>query len=226
MNYTKHKPAKVKKLMVFILLVCALAVFSNPDKPAVRPIKKSGSGVAFDQSTALLNVGIGLGSRHYYGFNSGFGYRSARTPAFSISYEKPLSKKLGPGILSLGAYLGFQRATYRNDDYFFRQVRYFYQHSYNYWYIAARGIYHPDALIWEKAEIYFGLMLGVRYQTYRYTSNNPDPDARLYELNHSSIYPTYSFLAGGRWYFADRAALFGELGYGISYLTLGVSFKM
>ena len=224
MTTHKNKPENAKKVMVFILLLCAIVVFSNPGPPANHFRKLTRSGVAFDQTTSILNIGIGIGSRHYY--NMGFGYGATRTPAFSISYEHPLSKKLGPGILSLGAYLGFQHAAYRYDNYYFRQERYYYQHSYNYWYAAARGIYHPDALIWDKAEIYFGVMLGLRFQSYRYSSNNPDPDARLYEMNHSSIYPTYSFLAGARWYFADRVALFGELGYGISYLTLGVSFKM
>jgi hypothetical protein len=220
----RNNQGKAKKVMVFLLLLCALAVFSTPVIPETRLSKNSKSALAFDESTSILNLGIGIGSRHYFGY--GFGYNANRTPAFSISFEKPLSKKLGPGFLGIGAYVGFQHASYRYDNYFFRNERYYYQHNYNYWYLAARGVYHPDALIWEKAEIYFGLMIGLRFQNYKYTSNNPDPDSRLYMQSHSNVYPTYSFLAGARWYFANRAALFGELGYGITYLTLGVSFKL
>ncbi len=222
MEKQKHKEA-TKKLMVFILLVCAIAAFSRPSLSGSERQSVSGTGPAFGEGSKVLNVGLGFGN-HYYAYR-GYGYNVRRTPEFSLSYEQALKNKLGPGYLGLGAYMGFQAASYKNEDYYFHNQRYYYQHNYQYWHIAARGVYHADALIFEKGEIYFGAMLGLRYQSYKYTSDNPDPDALLYEVSSSDIYPTFSILAGGRWYFTPAAALFAELGYGISYLTLGVSFK-
>jgi hypothetical protein len=39
------------------------------------------------------------------------------------------------------------------------------------------------------------------------------------------VYPAYTVFGGARWYFVKNIALFGEAGYGISYLTGGFSFK-
>ena len=75
------------------------------------------------------------------------------------------------------------------------------------------------------AEVYGGVLLGLRIQTYKYETNNPDPNALDYRLHSGSVYPTISVFAGARWYFVKKVALFGEIGYGISYLNAGVSFK-
>ena len=91
--------------------------------------------------------------------------------------------------------------------------------------VAARGAYHFDVLNSKNAELYVGAIVGVRIQTYHYDTNNPDPNADNYRLSSGSVYPTYSVFAGARWYFAKKVALFGEVGYGISYLTGGFSFK-
>jgi hypothetical protein len=32
--------------------------------------------------------------------------------------------------------------------------------------------------------------------------------------------------AGGRYNFSEKFALYGEVGYGVSYLTLGISYKL
>ena len=36
----------------------------------------------------------------------------------------------------------------------------------------------------------------------------------------------YSGFVGGRYYFSEKLAAFAEIGYGISVLTFGVSFKL
>ena len=90
--------------------------------------------------------------------------------------------------------------------------------------IAARGAYHWDVLNKKNAEIYAGGIIGIRIHSYTFSSNDPDPDYN-YRLSQGSAYTAYSLFAGARWYFADHVALFGEVGYGISYLTGGLSFK-
>lgn len=177
----------------------------------------------FDESTHIINLGVGFGGGNYYKGAYG-GYSSRRSPAFSLSYEQSLSKRIGPGYIGVGAYAGFQTAYYHYDYDDNWNRRYYYEHKYNYMMIAARGAYHWDVLNSKKAEVYAGAIIGVRIQTYSFETNDPDPDYN-YRLNEGSAYPAYSLFAGARWYFVERIALFGEAGYGISYLTGGVSFK-
>lgn len=178
----------------------------------------------FDENTHIINLGVGFGGGRYYRGSYG-GYSDRISPAFSISYEQSLPKRVGPGYIGVGAYAGFQTARYRYDyDNNNNNGRYYYEHKYNYTMIAARGAYHWDVLNSKKAEVYAGAIIGVRIQTYNFATNDPDPDFN-YRLSEGSAYAAYSLFAGARWYFVDRVALFGEVGYGISYLTGGISFK-
>jgi hypothetical protein len=186
----------------------------------------SGGEKCFDENTHVINLGVGFGGGGYYRGVGGGKYVYRNSPAFSLSYEQALKKKLGPGYLGVGAYFGYQTSYYRYNDVFFKGNYYYYQHRWNHMVIAARGAYHWDVLNAKNAEVYAGLIVGVRVQTYSYETNNPDPiEADLYRLNDGLIYPSYSLFAGARWYFVPKVALFAELGYGISYLTGGVSFK-
>lgn len=175
----------------------------------------------FNESTHIINLGVGLSGRSYYK-GGAFG-RYSTSPAFSLSYEQPWPKKLGPGFLGVGAYVGYQTSRYRYD-YDKNSNFYYYEHKWNHTVIAARGVYHWDVLNSEKAEVYGGALIGLRIQTYNYASNNPNPDD-YYKLNEGSVYPVFSAFAGARWYFAKNVAVYGEVGSGVSYLTGGLSFK-
>lgn len=91
--------------------------------------------------------------------------------------------------------------------------------------IAARAAYHLDFINWKKGEVYAGIVAGLRIQTYTYNTNNPDPNANYYKLNAGSVWPAYTVFAGARWCPVKNFGLFAEVGYGISYLTGGVSIK-
>ena len=182
---------------------------------------------SFDEKTHIINLGVGFGM-NYYGGYAGNGYNYRSSPAFSISYEQAIPKKLGPGYLGIGAYLGFQTANTTYNYYYNKHGynnNYYYKNSWNNFMVAARAAYHWDVLNFKKADIYAGVLIGVRIQTYDYITNNPDPYADNYRLNQGSAYPSFSVFAGARWYFAKHVALFGEFGYGISYVTGGLSFK-
>lgn len=185
--------------------------------------EKANDEKCFDENTQIINLGLGFGGGDYYrGYSSG--YSARRSPAFSLSYEQSLPKRIGPGYVGVGAYAGFQTARYHYNYYHNNGNYYYYEHKYNYTMIAARGAYHWDVLNSKKAEVYVGALVGIRIQTYSYETNDTDPDYN-YRLNEGSAYVAYSLFAGARWYFVDHVALFGEAGYGISYLTGGVSFK-
>lgn len=186
--------------------------------------KEDGGEKCFDESTHIINIGVGFGSRAYHSLYLGGAYRYGRTPAFSLTYEQPWKQKLGPGYLGVGAYLGFQHEYYEYDyDYLFSNT-YHYKHSWNYYMVAARAAYHWDVLNSKNAEVYAGVLIGMRFQTHSYTTNDPsnkDP----YSYSNSFAYPAYSVFAGARWYFAKNFGLFAEVGYGISYATGGFSIK-
>jgi hypothetical protein len=185
----------------------------------------AGGAHCFDENSKILNLGVGFGGS-YYRYNRGHGYSYRQTPAFSLTYEQALKEKVGPGFIGVGAYLGYRSARLRYDDYYYAGNKYYYQYRWNYIVLAARGAYHLDILNTNKAELYFGAIAGIRIQTYKYETNSTDPYRDQYDLAQRNIYPALSLFVGGRWYFKPNIGLFGEVGYGISYLTLGLSFKL
>lgn len=188
--------------------------------------KNSGVG-CFNESSKIINIGIGFGSRGYYSYNRGIlGYSYHSSPAISLSYEQALKQKVGPGYLGVGAYLGYQSAYLQYDNYYYNNNKYYYRHSWKYMLFSARAAYHLDELNFEKGELYFGAIIGLRYQSYSYETNSIDPNRYDYQLSNNSLYPSWSLFVGGRYYFTPKIAVFGELGYGISYLTGGISFKL
>lgn len=84
--------------------------------------------------------------------------------------------------------------------------------------LAARGTYYLDALNAEKYNVYFGALAGLRM--YNYTDNF------LGDISDNSIHPAFGFFAGGRYMLGNKFGLFGEAGYGMTWLTLGVSLKL
>lgn len=190
-----------------------------------KSVLKNDSGIkCFDENSRLINVGIGFGGINYYK-TRGPGYTYGRTPSLSLSYEQALPKKLGPGYLGVGAYVGYQSAHSKYVyQYYYSGSNYYYEHRWNYFMVAARAAYHFDFLNSEKAEVYAGAIVGVRIQTYNFETNDPDPN--YYKLHDGAVYPSISLLAGARWYFVPRVALFAEAGWGISYATVGVTFKL
>ncbi|KAA5542508.1 hypothetical protein [Adhaeribacter rhizoryzae] len=102
-----------------------------------------------------------------------------------------------------------------------------YRWSYNFLYFGARGSYHLGDLLKElgmsedKFDPYAGLSLGIRTASYK---DNVGIE------NYDSPYSSASVFLGGhvgtRYYFSDKIGGFGEVGYGVSALRLGVTFKL
>ena len=216
-------------LLIAAIVVASTNIYSqsNKKKNNSSPVESGGS-MCFNENSHILNLGIGFGGGNYYSGYYGFGYNYKVSPAFSLSYEQAIPKKLGPGFLGLGAYFGYQTSS-STYNYFWDKHgynnNYYYKNSWTNFMIAARGAYHLDILNSEKAELYFGLVAGLRIQSYISDSNNPDPYADNYRLSSGNVYPAYSLFIGGRYYFTPNIGLFAELGYGISYFTGGISIK-
>lgn len=184
------------------------------------------SGSCFDESTHIINLGIGFGGfgNSYYRNKRGNGYSSGSTPLFSLSYEQAISERVGPGFLGIGGYFAYRNVYYKHSHF---KKNYYYRNSWNAFTVAARAAYHWDELSSDKGELYGGMMIGLHIRSYHYTSNYPYDDDDYYEgrVSEAAVYPAISVFAGGRYYFSSKIAVFAEVGSGISFLTGGLSFK-
>jgi hypothetical protein len=76
--------------------------------------------------------------------------------------------------------------------------------------LGARGTFHYPVI--DKFDTYVGLAIGGSYFAWKYWDN------------YFHIVP--GFFLGGRYPITEKFNVFGEIGYGASYLTAGVSFKL
>ena len=167
------------------------------------------SGQPFEKGDKALNAGIGIGSALY----SGRHYKM-RIPPISLSYEQGITNKLGIGYIGVGGYLGISGSKWETellDDK--------YGYKYTYIVIGARGAYHFDLV--DDLDIYAGLILGVNIVSSKEIGDWPAGVT----ASEQSTGVAHSEFAGIRWFFKPNFALMAELGYGISYFTVGVSFK-
>ena|SRR5579871_4210214 len=157
--------------------------------------------------TNVILGGIGLGSS----LGSGFSYGS-QSPALSLQYERGLWEA-GPGVISLGGYVGHKSYTY---DFNFGSP---YQYKWDYTTIGVRGAYHFTGLDVDNLDLYGGLMLA--YEALSFSDNETG-------VPYSGSYGSKVDLGvyvGGRYYFSPHVGAFLELGYSVAILNLGVAVK-
>jgi hypothetical protein len=166
---------------------------------------------AFQTGSMVANLGAGFGWYSY-------GYGATSLPALSLSVEKGI-KDLDFGTLSVGGIVGFKHASYKWIS--------AYDFAWNDIIVAARGGIHMDLLKNEKIDTYGGIAAGLRFETESYYNWVPPYGANDYKKVHeSTAHPLFAFYVGGRYYFTNKLAGFGELGYGLGYFTLGLSYKI
>ena len=166
----------------------------------------------FEKGDMVINAGVGFGWYSY-------GYGVTSLPAISLSLEKGI-KEIDFGTLSVGGIVGFKHASYSwnsaYDDY-----------SWTDFIVAARGAIHANILEVEKLDTYGGVALGLRFQSYNtYEIVGVFPNYDYDKVRKVDVNPLLAIYVGGRYYFSEKFAAFGELGYGLGYLTLGVSYKL
>lgn len=155
----------------------------------------------FNQGDKVLNLGIGLGSSYYSRFYT------SRLPAISASLEVGVKDGiLEKGSIGVGGYFGYSSAKYST-----------------YWktsniLIGGRGSFHYPLV--EKLDTYTGLLLGYNIFSTKYDNSYTGFNSA------SSSGLALAWFAGARYYFSDKLAAMAEVGYGIAYLTLGISLKL
>jgi len=160
----------------------------------------------FDVGDKAVNLGIGIGSTLYSGsyYNRGF-------PAVSFSYEQGVvDEVLEKGVIGILGYVGY--ASYKYD-----YLGWGYKYSNIIF--GAGGLFHYPLI--DKLDTYAGVLLGYNIVT---ATEFGTPIGWDYNASSGGI--VFSGFVGARYYFTERFAAFAQVGYGIAYLTLGVSVKL
>jgi len=155
---------------------------------------------SFNKGDNVLNVGVGLGT---YINDKGI---SMTIPPISVSFEYGVVNLLdGKGGIGIGGYVSY--LLRKSNDYSFND-----NFNVGDFIIGPRGLFHYQLI--DNLDTYAGLLLGYDIVSFSHK------DA---QLSASKFYA--AFFVGGRYYLTNNIAVFGELGYGISPLQLGISYK-
>ncbi len=175
-------------------------------------VSVEGNAQQFLKGSNVASVGIGLGS-------SILSYSGAsQSPAIDLQYERGVWDMGGPGVISLGGYLGIK--TYKYSG---KYSDFSYDEKWNYTVIGVRSAYHYNGLKAEKIDVYGGIMLSYNILNYSYTNSTSAGN-----FGNSGSYGStagFSIYLGGRYFFTNNLAVFAELGYGVAYLSIGAAFK-
>ena len=108
----------MKKSVLFSIVMLVVSVISTV------PVKAQ----TYEVGTNVISGGLGLGSSIAGGFTYG-----SQSPGISLQYERGVWE-VGPGVISLGGYLGFKSYKYNYNDGINA-----YSEKWNYTIVGARG---------------------------------------------------------------------------------------
>jgi len=168
---------------------------------------------SFTKGTAVASVGIGFGS-------SILSYGGAsQTPAISLQYEQGVWPAGSQGVISLGGYAGYKSYKYSG-----KSGSYVWDQKWDYTVIGVRSAYHYQGIGNDKVDVFGGVMLSYNLLHYKY-SDNAGNNGLFSGKSYGSGVGLTAYI-GGRYYFSSNIAAMAELGYGVSYLTIGASLKL
>lgn len=166
-------------------------------------------GVSSQAQEILKKGDIVVDARVGFGSYNAF-YRMA-LPPISVTGEYGIVDNLiagKNGSIGVGAYVGVAGYKYVEDK-LFRMT------------VGARAAFHYQFI--DKLDTYAGIMLGLDIRNFKdYYYYTPDELADRY----TKMGLAHSEFVGARYYFTDNIAVNAEFGYGISYFSVGASFKL
>ncbi|HXG00805.1 MAG TPA: hypothetical protein VNL69_08455 [Bacteroidota bacterium] len=163
----------------------------------------------YDPNVKIAQFGIGLGGL------GGF-YGSSNLPVLSAGVDFGVDK-----MFSAGGRIGYTSSSFESP-YLVGFNRFIYRWKYTYITLAGRGSYHYP-IENEKLDLYGGLDLGYNIVSSKYDG---DVAGRAFAASASGSYIFFGAHVGGRYYFSESLAAFGELGYGFGILNVGISLKL
>jgi hypothetical protein len=159
-----------------------------------------------------INAGIGIGKR----INNDPSFET-KISKNGISFDYGIIDDIVPGVIGIGAAYGFSS---------FEQIVNSSRDPYGYKYethiFGIRGTYFHKKKIIYNMDTYFVSM--IHYVKYNKTEVGHLPiNTNLKEINDTM---EFSILIGARFFFQQDLAVFTELGYGITYLNLGLTYRI
>jgi len=158
------------------------------------------------KDSKFLNLGLGLGTNLYSG-----AYYSLQVPPLNASFEVVVKDQLFDenSSLGVGGYLGYTAYKWSHSTWGWK---------YSSLVIGPRGYLHYFFL--DKLDTYSGLLLGYNILTSKWTGTGSE------SVSASSGGVAWSWFIGGRYFFNENIAAMAELGYGVTYLNIGISFAL
>ena len=164
----------------------------------------SGQEPVFVKGSRVFNAGLGIGTTVFSST-----YNRLVIPPLSASLEIGVADNvIDKGSVGVGPYLGFLSYKWKFSSY---------NAQYTNTIIGVRGNFHYPFV--EKLDTYSGLLLGWDVVNVKETGDPYDN----YEDSASHI--AWAWFIGARSYFRENMAAMAELGYGPSYLNLGLAFS-
>lgn len=154
----------------------------------------------FHKGALIGQVGIGFGLAGIYGTTS--------VPPITAGLQYGIEDKI-----SVGGLVGFSTSSYEFWSGF--------SGTYTYFLIGARGEYHFLENS-DNMDAYAGLTLGYNVVSWSASGNA----GNVYNWTAGDSYAVFGFHGGLRYWFNPNIGVFGELGYGLGFLTFGASFKL
>jgi len=164
----------------------------------------------FDSGDKVISVGIGIGNTL---FDAGTAY-STLVPPISISYEQAILDDItDKGVLGLIASMGYTsyKLRYSTDSRDFGW-------NYNNYILGTGALFHYPLL--HRLDSYAGAMVAYNFTV---IAEYGDTGDNIADAAGGLLFAAF---IGGRYYFTNQFAAFAQLGYGVAYLTLGVSIRL
>jgi hypothetical protein len=161
----------------------------------------------FVKGDKVVNLGLGIGSTLYTG-----SYYTSHFPPISASLEFGIKDELfdAKSSLGVGGYVGYTGAKWDYNGWGWK---------YSSIVIGPRAALHYQLL--NKLDTYTGLMLG-----YNIVSAKEFGTGQFSDFSTEASGLAFSWFLGGRYYFSEKFAGLLELGYGVSYLNIGIALKL
>ena len=152
---------------------------------------------AYMKGNNLIHGGLGFGLAGIFG--------DPTIPPITVGYETGFEEKI-----SLGGLAGFSGSSYTGPGW---------EWKYTYILFGVRGAYHflENNNTWDA---YGGALLGYNIVSVSETGT------ASFGFSAGASYMLFGFYGGGRYYLNPRLALYGELGYGVGFVTIGVAYKL
>lgn len=163
---------------------------------------------------SYANIGVGVGNLYTSGFSYGSDASLTGIPPVSLSIDlfEATDK------IKIGGFLGYTSNRVKYSDSFYGEWGW----KTSWFILGVRGTYSYNLFNNPQLDTYVGAMLG--YNVVRSTSFGDEIFGSVSSGSAASGL-TYSGFIGVRYLFKEHMGAFAELGYGISYLTVGLTQK-